>query len=683
MDGEEPIFEILTTHAYDWVVRDLFSDDNHAVIHCWSLDQESKPYLLRILDFPVFCHVELPLFVHNNLYDWGKTGRITAFNKFLSDRLREDAPTREVFSSSKKLYFYRGDRKFPMMQLQFNSLKAMRHCVNLLAEPIKTDDWGFIQFNVWEDSISMVRKLLTVRDIRFSQWFQVVGEKVEPDLKIASIEREYIVRWETMTVVPPEECKNWHTQPGVLAFDIECYSNNHRAMPDKYNALHVAYMISCIFQRYKQSKTRKRYGIIIGNCKHIPEEKLDNCEIIQVNTELEMVDAFAKVVLETDPEVLTGYNILGFDYFYLDVRVRRWLREWPSMGRIIGDATTMNRKTWQSSAYGHQTLNILQAEGRISIDLLPIVKRDYKLDKYTLDFVCMHFIKKTKHDIKASEMFLIYEDMRNSKAALDEIEQYINDNPDLKSDSEFIWKLEDAREKFDEAEKETTRVMEYCIQDSELVIELMEKLNVWVGLVEMSNIVGVTIVELFTRGQQIRCMSQLYDLAARTGFVLDKRDSPGFKFAGGYVHDPIPGLYDNVICLDFASLYPSIMMAYNICYTTLVPPELESIVPPNQCHIIEFDQEETENIEEEEEEFDEILQELVKKKKEKVSKTVMKHYRFMFYKETEGILPRLERQLVAERRGVKKQIKELENQVEALLRIQNIYSLLEAYFKKI
>jgi len=46
----------------------------------------------------------------------------------------------------------------------------------------------------------------------------------------------------------------------------------------------------------------------------------------------------------------------------------------------------------------------------------------------------------------------------------------------------------------------------------------------------MSNIVGTTIVELFTRGQQVRCISQLYDLAARSGFILDKRDTPGFKF---------------------------------------------------------------------------------------------------------------------------------------------------------
>jgi DNA polymerase elongation subunit (family B) len=53
-------------------------------------------------------------------------------------------------------------------------------------------------------------------------------------------------------------------------------------------------------------------------------------------------------------------------------------------------------------------------EGRISVDALPIIKRDYKLDKYTLDAVCKKFIGKSKHDVSAPEMFLTYEDMKNT-----------------------------------------------------------------------------------------------------------------------------------------------------------------------------------------------------------------------------------------------------------------------------
>src|SRR3989338_9646089 len=92
-----------------------------------------------------------------------------------------------------------------------------------------------------------------------------------------------------------------------------------------------------------------------------------------------------------------------------------------------------------------------------------------------------------------------------------------------------------------------TSVMRYCIQDSELVIDLMEHLNVWIGLTELSSIVGVTIMDIFTRGQQIRCLSQLYHLAAKRGVVLDSREETSTGFAGGFVFEPKPGLYDNVI----------------------------------------------------------------------------------------------------------------------------------------
>ena len=56
----------------------------------------------------------------------------------------------------------------------------------------------------------------------------------------------------------------------------------------------------------------------------------------------------------------------------------------------------MKTKTWESSAYGIQNLNILQISGRIMLDVYPIISRDYKLDKYTLDFVSKKFIGKGK-----------------------------------------------------------------------------------------------------------------------------------------------------------------------------------------------------------------------------------------------------------------------------------------------
>ena len=103
-----------------------------------------------------------------------------------------------------------------------------------------------------------------------------------------------------------------------------------------------------------------------------------------------------------------------------------------------------------------------------------------------------------------------------------------------------------------------TRVLRYCVEDAELVVDLFDEINCWISLVEMSNIVGVSVMQLYTRGQQIRGISQFYDRAYHDNLVLDGRATSVNTFAGGFVFEPKPGLYENIICFDFASLYPSI-----------------------------------------------------------------------------------------------------------------------------
>ena len=72
--------------------------------------------------------------------------------------------------------------------------------------------------------------------------------------------------------------------------------------------------------------------------------------------------------------------------------------------------------------------------------------------------------------------------------------------------------------------KGNTLICEYNIQDSVLVLRLFEKLNVWISIIELSSIVRVTPMEFFTRGQQVRCIAQLYHAASHKQIVLTQRD---------------------------------------------------------------------------------------------------------------------------------------------------------------
>ena len=108
-------------------------------------------------------------------------------------------------------------------------------------------------------------------------------------------------------------------------------------------------------------------------------------------------------------------------------------------------------------------------------------------------------------------------------------------------------------------------------------------------MIEMSNVVGVTPVELFTRGEQLRILSQVYDEASKDDIVIDERTIPRMEYEGGFVYEPIPGLYHYIPCLDFKSLYPTVMISHNIDYRTFVPPELMDKIDDDKCHVIEWE----------------------------------------------------------------------------------------------
>jgi DNA polymerase delta subunit 1 len=101
----------------------------------------------------------------------------------------------------------------------------------------------------------------------------------------------------------------------------------------------------------------------------------------------------------------------------------------------------------------------------------------------------------------------------------------------------------------------------------------MDKLMSFINYTEMARVTGVPFNDLLSRGQQVKVVSQLYRSAGDTGYIIPAMKSEGSdeQYEGATVFEPTRGYYDVPIAtLDFASLYPSIMMAHNLCYTTLL-----------------------------------------------------------------------------------------------------------------
>ncbi|SHO33584.1 DNA polymerase delta catalytic subunit [Cedratvirus A11] len=590
----------LVVHAYDWGIKDI---DGRINVMAWCLDEQSQSHLLRI-PYNYVCYLELrPLMVGKRKMEW-KQGIADYLIKTINKSLGEFAPIGTEFLFREKFYYYQGKKKYPMVKFVFNNPVSLQKLTAMTRRPIKFEvkrDGRCVKLEanstLWEDKqtqFTPIRKLLTERGCGYAQWFEI---STSPCRQPTSTIPEWTGDHKTMK--PRPDIKTI-TSPKIFSFDIECYSNNHRAMPKEYIPEHVVYMISCVVFRNGRPE-REKYLIVLG------ELEIEGVTVINVNSEEELCDALVDLIIKTNPDIITGYNIFGFDYPYLYSRLGLYNQEWRNISRTREGVNLLKEINWKSSAYSRQHYYMMDAQGRINFDLYTLARREMKLLRYNLETVAQENLGRGKHDISAVEMFSIYE------------------------------KYTSNREKY---KAEFQRVAEYCIEDALLVVDLIEKLNVWIWLVEFSSAMGVSVADLFIRGQQVRCFSLLQDLAIKRGIVMNKEVMADTgKYQGAYVSEPTPGLFEHVACLDFNSLYPNIMRAYNMCYTTLIRPEqqdhLESLgLTLDDVHIIEWDEED-------------------EKTKEK------KHFKNVFVKEhiKKGIFPELLGELIDKRNAVKRDMR--------------------------
>ena len=677
----------------DWQFEEV---GNRIVIYMWGLDKDSNPHLVRFPNYPATCQIQLPDFVDGHPFEWTDL-RINDFVNRVAQRKPGHAPFDYTPIKAKALYYYQGDHLTQFVTLYFYTRSSMMECVKMFRYPFKFKHderiWSSITVHAWETKIPLVRKMLTTQNCSFNGWLEVTGihprsrDDIGPDdvddegqyekdifgnvirrdatevyyqlSTFDSPKREWIANWRELKMSPVELTKDWTTKPLLLGYDIEAYSDNHRIFPNSLNIDHVVFMISCVVQRAFEPETRIRYAIVYGKSNDIPEERLANCHIIEVDDEIACIDEFSRIVRETDPDLVLGYNIFNFDYPYLDSRLSNYIREWQFMGRMVGKQTYVNTMNWSSGGYGFNNISDLVMHGRISVDMLPVIKRSRKMIRYNLDTVAANLLGCAKHDVTPTEMFLTFERQQESldeynevvkrlplnseqdtelfgrivedkikyaNSALEKIAEELeqglhkdkySEDPNVQTAAEFNdpskgaiydrhgkvnWCSEDLWNLFVQIASDTvastgpmpiewdaltspilgkyqagifimSRVTYYCLIDSDLCIDLFEKENAWAGLTSMSEIAGVTIKEIFTRGQQIRTLSLIYDRACKEGIVLTERVAPDIDFTGGFVFNVKPDLYDRVAVVDFNSLYPSIIKSYNIDYTTLVKPE--------------------------------------------------------------------------------------------------------------
>jgi len=671
--------QTLEIHAYEITIDDEAYNEQgeqHTEIQLWSFNKKSEPVLARVRDFPVFCKVLLPAITTRAGYiiNWNQDmvqELIFLIRKKLADKEVEE-PIAIKFIKSYKLYYYAGGKKFPFLFMTFNTIAHM-YQISKICRYIYSKEYGKLELKFYELDVDIYNKMFSHQGIGTTERFTCQGKEITLDdqerISKAGPEKrpfkEFIIDWKTIKALP-RGSEMWFTYPIIMSFDIETYSHNHRAFPNKAYFEDIIFSISITIQEFMKPETKRDIMIIIG-----PTKKVEGVEIHYVKNEIEVIEKFCQLVVKEDPDVFIGYNIFGFDYDYMNTRLKDIGMEWQNIGRLENKECEMHEMAWNSSAYGFQRLRVFNCPGRISVDMLPYIKRDHKLALYNLSAVGKHFLGEEKFDLKAHEMFAIHKEMMDQLKELEELteteEDYLeaikifkknHKNYDLKKVKKILKAID-----------RNTLIIKYNVQDTYLVMKLFEKLNVWISLVELASIFRVTPMDLFTRGQQKRCIAQLYHRASQQNFVMTRRESDYIFFNGGYVADPKVGFWPLVICFDFNSLYPSIIIAYNICFTTLLP-TLKG-VDKEMYNFFDIKQEEPrspkppkdDNFDygEYEEGYEDNSDKIVGEK-------VQRQYQFGFVKSDvkKGLLPSILQDLLTNRKKVKKEMKAINKQVDII-----------------
>jgi len=284
----------------------------------------------------------------------------------------------------------------------------------------------------------------------------------------------------------------------------------------------------------------KRNFLVTESKKEIPHTT--NCK-----TEEECLEKFKAEIIKQDPDIITGWNVIDFDFVYL--------RQLFQKHKILFDLGRTNEQIKlriESNFFRSSSIDI---PGRQVLDGLNLIKesliansptmRSTKFESFGLEDVAQAILKKGK--------------ILKGKTRHDEIEKLYKTNPE--------------------------KLVEYNLLDCELAYEIIKETKILDLVLEKSLL---TALPLDRFSSSISAFDSLYIREAqKKGFVsptsyYQKKPSP---ITGGYVSSLKPGIYKNVLILDFKSLYPSIIKTFNIDPASFLEKKSpDSIESPNKAH---------------------------------------------------------------------------------------------------
>lgn len=565
-----------TYQVIDWVAYDInvetddfnsdSSDNNENknvlqqqeyVIRAYGITKKGNSVCVHINNFQPYFFIKVPDYWENKQM------------KSLINRLKykvyyksKESLVRSELLKAEDYIGFSNNKKYKFIKLVFKNYGGMRSYRYLLDKSIKIPSISSkteFKFKQYESNIEPFLRFIHIRDLNPVGWLKLYKKKYKVNNpKLTTCQIDLTVDWNN---VYPSNIED--IAPLIIAsFDIECTSADG-SFPQAKRPDDKIIQICTTVHRYGELECYYKHCVTLKKC-----DPIDNVDIDSCKTEKELLLKWQKFIKNLDPDIITGYNIWGFDLSYLHDRAELLgcKKRFMKLGRLLGQESKLIEKKLSSSAMGDNNLRYIDMEGRVQIDVFKSIQTSLvKLTSYKLDAVAKHFLGLSKVDLSPKQLFANFKTGTSDKIR---------------------------------------EIAVYCVQDCELCNRLIIKLDIIANNVGMANVCFVPFSYLFMRGQGIKIFSLVAKQCRLEGCIIpvikkdynkskdtyDKKTSEDDSYEGAIVLEPKTGIYfDPVTVMDYGSLYPSSMIAENISHDTIVLDKQYDNLPDYEYNDVTYD----------------------------------------------------------------------------------------------
>ncbi|KAF3350919.1 Putative beta-glucosidase L [Verticillium dahliae VDG2] len=281
-------------------------------------------------------------------------------------------------------------------------------------------------------------------------------------------------------------------------------------------------------------------GIVLLSSDGSLAERVRRQTSVEVVEEMEELDLFVRmveIVRTHDPDILTGYEVHGSSWGYLieRARVKYDYDLCDEFSRM--KSNSHGRIGKENDRWGFNTTSTIRVTGRHMINVWRAMRGELNLLQYSMENVVWHLLHRRIPHYSWSTLTKWY------KSGI---------------------------------HRDMSKLLRYYLSRTRLDIDIIEANELIPRTSEQARLLGVDFFSVFSRGSQYKVESIMFRIAKPENFILV---SPSRQQVGGQnaleclplVMEPQSAFYSSpVLVLDFQSLYPSVMIAYNLCYSTFL-----------------------------------------------------------------------------------------------------------------